>query len=135
MVWGRVFPRKSELRITLFAIQDDHTALRTASFNGHHKVVELLLGAGANPELLAKVRTQQDNGVHSNLGSVHLVKPGVLDNLLFTCLYAYYPDSVYLTNTGTCPLVCTHNHTHTYIHHHVHTGWIISSYCCKPGGA
>ena len=96
---------------THFAIRDGHTALRTASFNGHHKVVELLLGAGANPDLLVKVTTQQDNGVHSNLSSVHLVKPGVLNNLLFTCLYAYYPDSVYLTNTGTCPLVCTHNHT------------------------
>ena len=131
MVWGHVFLRKSELRITLFAIQDGHTALRTASFNGHHKVVELLLGAGANPDLLIKVTTQQDSGVHSNLSSVHLVKPGVLNNLLFTCLYAYYPDSVYLTNTGTCPLVCTHNHTptrctqmciftHNY-HTHTHT--------------
>ena len=117
MVWGHVFLRKSELRITLFAIQDGHTALRTASFNGHHKVVELLLGAGANPDLLIKVTTQQDSGVHSNLSSVHLVKPGVLNNLLFTCLYAYYPDSVYLTNTGTCPLVCIHTTTHPHAAH------------------
>ena len=38
--------------------------------------------------------------------ALYLVKPGVLDNLLFICLYAHYPDStlVYLTNTGTCPL-------------------------------
>ena len=120
MVWGRVFLRKSELRITLFALQDGHTTLRTAGFNGHHKVVELLLGAGANPDLLVKVTTQQDSGVHSNLSSVHLVKPGVL-NLLFTCLYAYYPDSVYLTNTGTCPLVCTHNHTHTHTYTTMYT--------------
>ena len=41
--------------ITLFALQDGHTALRTASFNGQHKVVELLLGAGANPDLQDKV--------------------------------------------------------------------------------
>ena len=41
--------------ITLFTIQDGATALRTASFNGHHKVIELLLGAGANPDLQDKV--------------------------------------------------------------------------------
>ena len=40
-----------------FTIQDGWTALKQASFNGHHKVVELLLGAGANPDLLDKVRT------------------------------------------------------------------------------
>ena len=43
--------------ITHLTIQDGHTALRTSSFNGHHKVVELLLGAGANPDLQGKVRT------------------------------------------------------------------------------
>ena len=53
--------------ITLFAIQDGHTALRTASFNGHQKVLELLLGAGANPDLQDKVTAQQDSGVHSKL--------------------------------------------------------------------
>ena len=41
-----------------FTIQDGYTALTTASFNGHHKMVELLLGAGANPDLQVKVRTQ-----------------------------------------------------------------------------
>ena len=54
-----------------FTIQDGYTALRTASFNGQHKVVELLLGAGANPDLQDKVRTQQDSGVHSNLSNVN----------------------------------------------------------------
>ena len=53
--------------------------------------------------------------------ALHLVKPGVLDNLLFTCLYAYYPDSVYLTNTGTCPVVCAHNHTHTHTYTTMYT--------------
>ena len=52
-------------------IQDGYTALRTASFNGQHKMVELLLGAGANPDLQNKVRTQQDRGVHSNLSNVN----------------------------------------------------------------
>ena len=37
-------------------MQDGQTALDEASFNGHHKVVELLLGAGANPDLQDVVR-------------------------------------------------------------------------------
>ena len=37
-------------------IQDGLTALERASFSGHHKVVELLLRAGANPDLQDKVR-------------------------------------------------------------------------------
>ena len=36
--------------------QPGWTALKSASFNGHHNVVELLLGAGANPDLQDKVR-------------------------------------------------------------------------------
>ena len=40
-----------------FTIQIGQTALGIASFDGHHKVVELLLGAGANPDLQNKVRT------------------------------------------------------------------------------
>ena len=40
-----------------FTIQIDRTALTIASFKDHHKVVELLLGAGANPDLQDKVRT------------------------------------------------------------------------------
>ena len=43
--------------ITHLTIQDGQTPLRTASSKGHHKVVELLLGAGANPDLQDKVRT------------------------------------------------------------------------------
>ena len=43
--------------ITLFALQNGQTALTIASSKGHHKVVELLLGAGANPDLQDKVRT------------------------------------------------------------------------------
>ena len=38
-------------------LQDGSTALKSASANGYHKVVELLLGAGANPDLQDKVRT------------------------------------------------------------------------------
>ena len=43
-------------------IQDGDTALRESSINGHHKVVELLLIAGVDPDLQDKVRT--DSGVH-----------------------------------------------------------------------
>ena len=38
-------------------MQNGWTALEQASFNGHDKVVELLLGAGANPGLQDVVRT------------------------------------------------------------------------------
>ena len=49
------------------SIQDGWTALKLSSSNGHHKVVELLLGVGANPDLQDKVRTGQDSGMHANL--------------------------------------------------------------------
>ena len=42
--------------LTHSTIQDGWTALKQASNKGHHKVVELLLGAGANPDLQDKVR-------------------------------------------------------------------------------
>ena len=43
--------------LTHSTIQDGWTALKSASNNGHHKVVELLLGGGANPDIQDKVRT------------------------------------------------------------------------------
>ena len=49
--------------------QDGQTALTAASFYGHYKVVELLLGAGANPDLQDKVRTGRDSGVYSTLSN------------------------------------------------------------------
>ena len=48
--------------ITHFTIQSGNTTLMQASFKGHHKVVELLLGAGANPDLQTKVSTEWDTG-------------------------------------------------------------------------
>ena len=48
--------------LTHSTIQDGRTALQAASNKGHHKVVELLLLAGANPDLQDKVRTEQDSG-------------------------------------------------------------------------
>ena len=49
--------------------QNGQTALIISSFNDHHKVVELLLGAGANPDLQDKVRTGRDSGVYSTLSN------------------------------------------------------------------
>ena len=69
--------------LTHSTIKDGWTALDQASYNGHHKVVELLLRAGANPDLQNKVRTGQNSGMHVNLsnGRLHPVKPGALVNL------------------------------------------------------
>ena len=50
-------------------MQDGQTALEEASFKGHQKVVELLLRAGANPDLQDKVSTGQDSCIHANLNS------------------------------------------------------------------
>ena len=66
-------------------IQDGWTALEAASSKGYHKVVEVLLGAGANPDLQDEVRTGQDSGVHVNLSNgrwyvLHPVKPGAIVN-------------------------------------------------------
>ena len=55
--------------LTHSTIQDGQTALKQASFSGHQKVVELLLGAEANPDLQDKVSTGQDSSVHTNLNS------------------------------------------------------------------
>ena len=48
------------IALTLSTIQDGWTALKRASNRGHHKVVEVLLGAGANPNLQNKVSTGQN---------------------------------------------------------------------------
>ena len=47
-------------------LQDGVTALHVASFKGHHEVVELLLGAWANPNLRDKV---QYSDVHTKLSN------------------------------------------------------------------
>ena len=46
--------------LTHSTIQDGWTALEAASNRGHHKVVEVLLRAGANPNLQNKVSTRQN---------------------------------------------------------------------------
>ena len=50
--------------LTLSTIQNGWTALKEASLRGHHKVVEVLLGAGANPNLQNKVSTGQNMILH-----------------------------------------------------------------------
>ena len=51
-------PNLSPLCLVLFPPppQDDNTALIRASRNGHDNVVEMLLAAGADPNLQSKVR-------------------------------------------------------------------------------
>ena len=69
--------------LTHSTIQDGETALERASINGHHKVVELLLRAGANPDLQNKVRIV-DGGLNLSNGRwyvLHPVKPGATVNL------------------------------------------------------
>ena len=51
--------------LTLSTIQDGSTALKKASISGHHKVVEVLLRAGANPNLENKVSTGQNRNPRS----------------------------------------------------------------------
>ena len=46
--------------VTHSTIQNGWTALKQASIRGHHKVVEVLLRAGANPNLQNKVSTGQN---------------------------------------------------------------------------
>ena len=46
--------------LTLSTIQTGWTALEIASISGHHKVVQVLLRAGANPNLHNKVSTGQN---------------------------------------------------------------------------
>jgi len=41
----------------LCSLQHGKTPLHLASYHGHHREVELLLAAGANPDLQDKVRT------------------------------------------------------------------------------
>ena len=57
--------------MTHYATQNGDTALMQARFNGHSKVVELLLRAGANPDLQHKVRTGKGGGVDSSLSNVN----------------------------------------------------------------
>ena len=56
------------------AVQDGETALEQASFKGHQKVVELLLRAGANPDLQDKVKVEH---AHANLsnGKWYVIQP------------------------------------------------------------
>ena len=58
--------------LTHSTIQNGDTALDQASFRGHHKVVELLLGAGANPDIQDKVRTVQNQCLTASVHPLHL---------------------------------------------------------------
>ena len=66
--------------VTQSTIQHGWTALKQASNGGHHKVVELLLGAGANPDLQDKVRTVVCMS-NRRWYVLHPVKPGAIVNL------------------------------------------------------
>ena len=66
----KVFKLSHVVTITHFTTQNGGTALILSSFHGQHKVVEFLLGGGANPDLQEKVRTGRDGSVHSTLSTV-----------------------------------------------------------------
>ena len=90
--------------ITHFTIQNGYTALNMVSFKGYHKVVELLLTAGANPDLQHKVRT----------GTVVCIQTGV------TNMHGRIKSFVHWKHTrlvvwGLC--ACAITDTCTYIHH------------------
>ena len=50
-----MYPYKQSSTCTLYIPQDGWTALIKASFNGHHKVVDLLTNAGAAVNIQAEV--------------------------------------------------------------------------------
>ena len=59
--------------LTHSTIQDGWTALQQASSEGHQKVVELLLGAGAKPDLQDKVKVEHVNAKKWYV--IHPMKP------------------------------------------------------------
>ena len=72
----KALPRNSHCRAIScgyfhYTTQDGWTALERASIKGHQKVVELLLGAGANPDLQNKVRIGH---MHANLGNCKVIR-------------------------------------------------------------
>ena len=69
-----------------FTVQNGSTALKQASFVGYHKVVELLLGAGANPDIQNKVKTVMY----------------ILKYFMHPCIYVIlFQHLLYFTITGT----------------------------------
>ena len=79
-------------------IQDGFTALKQPSFKGHHKVVELLIGAEANPDIQDKVRTGQVPELFPCVDPLHLFYMIVLVLKLFmktlplSCVHLLYPN-------------------------------------------
>ena len=64
--------------LTHSTVQNGWTALEQASIRGHHLIVEVLLGAGANPNLQNRVSTGQ-NRIHAL----------ILLSILSTCLACF----------------------------------------------
>ena len=65
--------------LTNTMMQVGETALLQTSSDGHYRVVELLLKAGANPDRKDKVRMREESGVNT---CVHII-----NNLFITLLY------------------------------------------------
>ena len=99
-------------------IQNGWTALEKASIRGHHKVVEVLLGKGANPNLQNKVRTRHNRIVSRCLTfgdrSLHLLS-------IMHCKNIYVYFVLIVTYIEMYTLIAEHyvKHTVNTTYHHV----------------
>ena len=85
--------------ITHFTIQNGETALDQASFKGHHKVVELLLGAGANPDIQNKVKTVMYIFKYFMHPCIHVI---LFQHLLYFTITGTYLVPSTLPNCSAC---------------------------------
>lgn len=88
--------------LCIHSLQDGRTALYTASFNGHAKVVEHLLAAGANPDLQKKVN--EVSTVNRLSQSYIWCKLFLIINKQEICINLLHPIAAKHTCKISCPL-------------------------------